>query len=75
MRFVWMGCYSSMSEFKYLGYVLDELGTDGAEYHRKIGRWSVEGEFQVLLGLWLMLGVTSLSVLGVLHESLLMTVW
>ena len=36
-----------------------------------VGRWQMEGGVQVLLGLWLMLGVCTLRVL---HESLLMPV-
>ena len=47
-----------VSELKYQGCVLDESGT----YEAKC--WRVGGELQVLLGLWLMLGVCSLSVLG-----------
>ena len=38
-------------EFKYLGCVLDESGTD------EVGRRRVGGGLQVLLGLWLRLGV------------------
>ena len=29
-------CLEHVSEFKYLGCVLDESGTDGAEYSRKV---------------------------------------
>ena len=36
-----------------------------------VGRWQMEGGVQVLLGLWLMLGVCTLRVL---HESLLLPV-
>ena len=43
----------NISEFKYLGCVLDESG-----------RWRVGGGLQVLLGFWSMLEVYSLSVLG-----------
>ena len=46
-------------EFKYLGCVLDESGTD-----EESGRWRVGGGLQVSLGLWLMIGLCSLSVLG-----------
>ena len=49
-----------VSEYKYLGCVLDESGTDGADV---IGRWRAGGEFQVPSGPWLMLGIYSLSVL------------
>ena len=34
VRFAWMGCYWSLSEFKYLGCVLDEKGTDNAVLYR-----------------------------------------
>ena len=48
-------------EFKYLGYSLNASSTDEAECSRKVtsGR-KVAGA----LGLWLMLGVCSLSMLG-----------
>ena len=36
-----------VSEFKYLGCVLDESGTDGQSV---VGRWRVGGEWQVPLG-------------------------
>ena len=39
-----------------------------------VGRWQVGGGMQVLLGLWLMPGVCSLSVL-VLHESLFLPIF
>ena len=29
-------CLEPVTEFKYLGYVLDESGTDGAECSRKV---------------------------------------
>ena len=39
-----MGCdWSHVSEFKYLGCVLDESGTDEAECHRKNGEVCVGG--------------------------------
>ena len=56
--------------FKYLGCVLDESGTDVAEC---IGRWRVGGGLQVPSGAWLMLGISSLSVI-VLRETLLVLV-
>ena len=37
-----------VSKFKYLGWVLDESGTDETECHR---RWRVGEGLQVLLGL------------------------
>ena len=46
-----------VSEFKYMGCVLNESDTD-----EEGGEW--EGELQLLLGLWLMLEVCSFSVLG-----------
>ena len=49
------------TKFKYLGCVLDESGTDEPECSRKMA--SVR-RIEVLLGLWLMLGVCSLSMLG-----------
>ena len=37
-------CLEHVSEFKYLGYVLDESGTDGTECSRKVvGRRRVAG--------------------------------
>ena len=37
-------CLEHVSKFKYLGCVLDELGTDEAEYSRKMtSRWRVSG--------------------------------
>ena len=50
-----------ISEFKYLGCVLDESGTDGAECSRKVacGR-RVAGAIR---SPWLMLGICSLSML------------
>ena len=61
-----------VSEFKYLGCVLEESGTDEAEFSRK-----VVGGLQMLLGTWLMLGVCSLSVLGscISHYWCLFLVW
>ena len=50
-----------VSKFKYLGCVLDELSKDEAEC---LGMWRVEGGLQALLGLWLMLGVWRLGILG-----------
>ena len=38
-------CFEHVSEFKYLGCVLEESGTDGAE-----GRWRVGGGLQVPSG-------------------------
>ena len=50
-----------VSEFKYLRCILDELGTYEAECSRRVvSRRRVASA----LGLWLMLGVCSLSVLG-----------
>ena len=49
------------SEFRYLRCVLDESCTDEAECSRRV---RVRGGLQVQLGLWLILGVCSLSVLG-----------
>ena len=54
-------CLEHVSEFKYFGCVLDKSGTDEAKCSRKVASG---GEYQVLLGLWLMLGVCSLSLLG-----------
>ena len=48
-----------VSECKYLGCGLDESGTDEPECSRKVASWK-----RVLLGLWLMTGVCSLSVQG-----------
>ena len=31
-----MGRYRNMYQFKYVGCVVDELGTDGAKYYRKV---------------------------------------
>ena len=58
-------------EFKYLGCALDELGTDGSECSRKlaIGR-RIAGAIRSLVKL----GICSLSVLRVLHETLLVLV-
>ena len=57
-----------MSEFKYLGYVLDESGTDEAEYYRKVVSGSrVAGAIKSLVndrGL-------QLECARVLHDSLL----
>ena len=33
---VQMGFVLSIPEFKYLGYILDKSGTDGAEFNRKV---------------------------------------
>ena len=41
-------------EFKYLGCVLDESGHIQMS---TVGRWPLEGGLQVLLGLWLMMGL------------------
>ena len=49
-----------VSEFKYLGCVLDTCRYE-AECRRKVGSGRM---LQVLLSLWLMLGVYSLSMLG-----------
>ena len=43
-----------VSEFKYLGCVLDESGRVG---QNAIGRWQAGGGFQVPSGPWLMLGI------------------
>ena len=50
-----------MCDFKYIGCVLDESGTDEAACYRKVasGRRAAGAT-----GLWLMLRVCSLSVLG-----------
>ena len=49
-----------VSEFKYLGCVLDESDTDVAECSRKVvNRWRVDGAIRFLV----MLGICSLSVL------------
>ena len=53
-------CLEHVLEFKYFGCVLDK-GTDEAYCSRKM---AMGGGLQVLLGLWLKLGVCSLSVLG-----------
>ena len=53
-----------VSEFKYLGCVLDESGTDEAECCRNVASGRRVGGLEVLLGLWLVLGFCSLSVLG-----------
>ena len=50
-----------VSEFKYLGCILNESGTDGAECSRKVE--SGRRGLQVPSGPWLMLGICSLSVL------------
>ena len=39
-----------------------------------VGRRRVEGGYQVLVGLWLMLGVCSFECARVFHETLLMLV-
>ena len=49
-----------VSEFKYLRGVLDESGTDEAEYSRKVASGK---RVQVPLDLELMLGILNLSVL------------
>ena len=55
-----------VSEFKYLGCVLDKSGTYGAKCRRKVARGrSFAGAIKSLV----MLGICSLSVL-VLHETL-----
>ena len=46
-------CLEHVSEFRYLGCVLDNLGTD---------RQNVVGRWQVPLGPFLMLGICRLSV-------------
>ena len=56
-----MGCDWKMSEFMYLGFVLDESGTMRQSV---IGRWLVRGRLQMPSGPWLMLGVYCLSVPG-----------
>ena len=57
-----------VSEFKYLGCVLDESGSDEAEYSRKVAS---ERRVQVLLGL---VNARSLQIARILHESLLVPV-
>ena len=52
-------CLENVSEFKYLGCVLNESGTYEAECSRKV---SCGRRMQVLLSLWLMIGICSLSV-------------
>ena len=47
-------------QFKYLGCVLDESGTYEAECSREVAS---ERRLQLLLDLWLMVGVCTLSVL------------
>src|SRR5678815_3688058 len=58
-----------VSEFKYLGYVLDEKGTDDAECSRKVvnGR-KVAGAIKSLVN------VKGLSLTRVLHEGMLLPV-
>ena len=46
-----------VSEFKWLGCVLNESGTGSI-----VGKWGVGGKLQVPLGLCLMLGLCSFSV-------------
>ena len=46
----------NVSEFKYLGCILNESGTDGAECSRKVTN-------RLKCHPWLMLGICSLSVL------------
>ena len=48
MRFIRRDSLEHVSEFKYLGCVLDESGTDGAECSRKVARGT--GGLQVPLG-------------------------
>ena len=61
VRFAWIRVrLEHVSEYKYLGCVFNEPGTDEAECRRK---WRVGGKLQILLGLWLMIGVSSLIVL------------
>ena len=63
-----------VSEFKYLGYVLDRLGIAGSEVQMLpsvVGRWGVGGKLLVLRSPWIMLGVCSLRVL---YEALLVPV-
>ena len=71
MKFMWMGCNLSMCQFKYLGCILDESGTDDAECHRMVGsRRKVTGAIRSLVndrGL-------QLEYEKVLHEGLLMPV-
>ena len=59
-----------VSDFKYLGCVLDESGIDRVECNRRVASWRrVAGAIRSLL----MLEICSLSVL-VLHEILLVPV-
>ena len=61
-----------VSEFKYLGYVSDESGTDEAEGCRKV----VSGRIVVgaKLCLWLILVCLQLEFARILHETFLMFV-
>ena len=53
-------CLEHVSEFKYLGNVLDESGTYGAECSRKVvSGWKVVGAIRSLA----ILGICSLNVL------------
>ena len=58
---MWMGSDWSMCQNFNIWIVSDKSDTDEAECHKKVG---VGGGLQVLLDLWLMLGVCSLSVVG-----------
>ena len=54
-------CVDGMCQNLNIWDVLDESGTDEAECRRKVVSWR---RLQMLLGLWLMLEVCSLTVLG-----------
>ena len=58
-----------VSEFKYLGCVLNESSTDRSEYSRKVASGRVADGIRSLVNA----RVYSLSVLG-LHETLLLSV-
>ena len=60
-------CLEHVSEFRYLGCVLGEAGTEGAECSRKVASWRRVGGPQLLLR------ICRLSVLA-LHKTLLVPV-
>ena len=57
-------CLEHVSEFKYLSCILKESGKDEAECSKEGGKREGGCSLQVILGLWLMLGVCSLSMIG-----------
>ena len=61
MRFAWTGCDWNMCRNLNIWDVLNKSGTAEAECHRKVVSCR---RLQVLLGSWLILEVSSLSVLG-----------